>query len=353
MTRLARSVALAVLAGFTSCEQPGPLPPAPLVGELTLRSNAARELLRSIESGTREQPLTPAARSLVAQMAEVARIDEAVAFAELDVATAKSGARRRFAFDDVKARIDAVGATIERVDALFLVRRDGLVARAERWLPVAERVAATLDVVVIAGLEPPRSEFRRTASGRACLWLDALALTAQQRPDDAACDLVVAALVRAALTSEAARRMDWNASDRASARAFVDAVVDAVGCPPAEGFDAQGRRTPEFDLRARTRIARFADELEGLGSPHVVQEDPITHRERFVAFATHGPAVDVMSDALLAIERFAGPAALRAAIEAGPAELFARYAELSGRTATLPPVPPEAASRWLEWITSE
>lgn len=353
MTRVARCVVLALCVVAPACEQPRVLAPAPLRGALTLNSNAARDLLRSIEEGTRERPLSPQARSLVGRMADIARIDEAVALAEIDVATAKSGAQRRFAFDEVKARIATMHAAIEHVDALFLVRKDALVARAERWLPEPERSAAAVDVVVGAGLEPPRAAFVRGDDGRAELMLDALLLARDERPEDLASDTIVAALVRAALTTDDARRLPWNDPARASAIAFVDAVVDAASRPPHEGFDDQGRRSPEFDLRARTRIAEFASDLTGLGTPDVTQEDPITHRERFVAFATHGVAVPVMSDVLLAIERFAGPAALRASIEAGPSELFARYAELSGRAATLPPVPPEAASRWFSWLSSE
>ncbi|MCC7170077.1 MAG: hypothetical protein IT459_06495 [Planctomycetes bacterium] len=320
-----------------------------------MRSNAVRDLMRSIEWGTRERPLSPAARSLVGDLAKAARIDEAVALAEIDVATARSGAQRRFAFDAVKARVDDVDAGIERLDALYLVRRDALVARAERWLPESCRAAAVLDVVVVVGFEPPRAEFARGADGRARLLLDVSALVDREPLDEAAAEVVVGALVRAALTAESAAPLPWIGGPvpaAAAARAFVEAVVDAASRPPNEGFDEQGRRLPEFDLRARTRIAEFADELEALGSPTRVQEHPITHRERFEAFAVHGAAIAVLSDALLAIERFAGPGALRAAIEAGPTEVLARYAELSGRTATLPSVPPEAASRWLTWITS-
>lgn len=355
MNGIARVAVAAMLFACGSCAQPPVRPAPPLRGEWTLRTNAVRDLLRSIEWGTREQPLSSAARALVGDMARAARIDEAVALAEIDVATARSGATRRFAFDAVKARVPALNAAIERLDALYLVRRDGLVARAERWLPESRRDAAVLDVVVVAGLEPPRAEFVPDADGRARLLLDVLALIDRDPLDEAAAELVVGALVRAALTAESAPALQWSGGSgpqSVAARAFVEAVVDASSRPPNEGFDEQGRRLPEFDLRARTRLAEFADELEALGSPTQVQEHPITHRERFEAFAMHGAAIAVMSDALLAIERFAGPAALRAAIDAGPMELLARYAELSGRTATLPPVAPEAASRWLAWITS-
>lgn len=355
MTLIARIASAVALAACSACTQPSVSPAPALRGDIALRSNAARDLVRSIESGTREQPLSSAARALVGEMAQAVRIDEAVALAEIDVATAKSGAKRRFAFDAVKARIDAVGAAIERLDALYLVRRDGLVARAERWLPERLRDAAAIDVVVVAGLEPPRAVFVRADDGRARLLLDVLTLVDRDPMDDAAVEAIVGALVRAAMTSESARELSWiggSATREAAARAFVEAVVDAATRPPHEGFDDQGRRLPEFDLRARTRIAEFASELDGLGSPSHVQEDPITHRERFDAFAMHGAAIDVLSDALLAIERFAGPGALRAAIDAGPSEVLARYAELSGRTATLPPMTPEAASRWLAWITS-
>lgn len=355
MKGIARIAVAAMLFALGSCSQPSVHPAPALRGELSLRSNAVRDLMRSIEWGTREQPLSAAARALVAEMARAARIDEAIALAEIDVATAKSGAKRRFAFDAVKARVPAVNDAIERLDALYLVRRDGLIARAERWLPEPRRDAAVLDVVVVAGLEPPRAEFLSGTDGRARLLLDVLALVDREPLDEAAAEFVVAALVRAALIAESAPALPWSGGSgphAVAARAFVEAVVDASSRPPNEGFDEQGRRLPEFDLRARMRIAEFADELEALGSPALVQEHPITHRERFEAFASQGAAIAVLSDVLLAIERFAGPAALRAAIEAGPTEVLARYTELSGRTATLPPVPPEAASRWLAWITS-
>ncbi|MFH0946499.1 MAG: DUF5700 domain-containing putative Zn-dependent protease [Planctomycetota bacterium] len=355
MTRAAAS--LLALFLLTACTTTESLPPEPLRGDLPVSVQPALEMLAFLgQEGAELNPSDLLGETLAAIGFLVDLSAEEVE-AALRASRGTAGEPSALTFRAAARAPAEALRSVRTLEEVLAARSDAIRSRVARLLPESTDSGPPLPLLLTLGLKEGQPIGLVPWRGGRALLLDALALAGSTGGPGVPLD-------QRALGRKLARRIApelfhvryEHSLERSGLTGPLTAGPERLlhallneGCagflalPEAERYDAQGRRTPVQDSRARGALRRFEQNLAELLDPETAPD----RLESLIWSFSNGPRTErwgTYAGALMidTIDRFARPGRMRAVLANGPLDLIAAYREICGRHSAIPPLDPRA-----------